>query len=62
MHRISRRNFLAATAALALPFGLPTRAQAKKAERMNVLFFAVDDLKPNIGCYGDPELPHNKSI
>lgn len=54
MHRISRRNFLAATAAFALPWGFPARAQAKKAKPMNVLFLAVDDLKPNIGCYGDP--------
>lgn len=29
-------------------------------ERMNVLFIAVDDLRPNLGCYGEPGLitPH----
>jgi len=29
-------------------------AQAAAGERLNVLFFSVDDLKPAIGCYGDP--------
>ncbi|MFO7975004.1 MAG: sulfatase [Candidatus Hydrogenedentota bacterium] len=53
MHRISRRHFLGA-AALALPLGLPAQAAKKQTKRKNVLFLAVDDLKPNIGCYGDP--------
>ena len=32
---------------------LPAAAQEPPA-RLNVLFVAVDDLKPAIGCYGDP--------
>lgn len=35
---------------VALPFGSATRAD----ERPNVLLILVDDLKPALGCYGDP--------
>ncbi len=52
----------AALAALGLALGLillgalplPTAAQEKQAERSakNVLFIAVDDLRPELGCYG----------
>ena len=54
MRCISRRSFLAATAALALPASSAARAAEKENRRLNVLFLAVDDLKPNLGCYGDP--------
>ena len=45
MNLTSRRAFLAGSAA-ALSFG-----QAPK-RKPNVLFFAVDDLRPELGCYG----------
>ncbi|MFN0106325.1 MAG: sulfatase [Bryobacteraceae bacterium] len=43
----SRRAFLRTMAAAPL-FAQPTRG------KYNVLFIAVDDLKPAMGCYGDP--------
>ena len=43
---------LVRVAAVAL-LGLAAGAQAADARRPNVLFIAIDDLKPAIGCYGD---------
>ena len=61
MPSLTRRTFLrfaarcgaAAAVAPALLTGCAARAAAGAAKRMNVLFFAVDDLKPLIGCFGD---------
>ena len=35
-------------------------ATAEGAERHNILFIAIDDLRPEFGCYGAPQVktPH----
>jgi len=59
MRNISRREFLAAGlsagACAFLARGLPLWAAGEEAKgRYNVLFIAVDDLRPQAGCYGFP--------
>ena len=55
---LSRRQLLRATAGSAAIL-LPTHGLAKKKSpkpELNVLFIAVDDLRPSLGCYGDPDI------
>ncbi|MFK5924962.1 MAG: sulfatase [Verrucomicrobiota bacterium] len=33
---------------------LPLSAKAEKEKPLNVLFISADDLRPSLGCYGDP--------
>jgi iduronate 2-sulfatase len=40
--------------ALCLIFAAPVSGQTGTASRPNVLLLLVDDLKPTLGCYGDP--------
>jgi len=58
---LTRRDFLKAvgmgTAALATPGGLfAARKGVARVKRPSVLFIAVDDLRPQLGCYGHKQM------
>lgn len=59
---MSRLKILAAAATL-LPM-LVSGSEKKTEQRPNVLFLMVDDLKPLLGCYGDPmaKTPHMDAL
>ena len=69
MSAYSRRTFLRrglqAAPLAALSGGLaPLRGKKKKTPQPNLLFIAVDDLRPELGCYGNSRVhtPHIDSI
>ena len=62
--RQTRRDFLSTslkTGAAAFTTGLLPNLKAKAADRYNVLFISVDDLRPLLGCYGHTEM-HTPNI
>lgn len=64
MDKMNRREFLAGAVAGAALFSLPAWVRAAvpvtKPAKPNVLFIVVDDLRPEMGCYGQPAVqsPH----
>ncbi|KPK37387.1 MAG: hypothetical protein AMJ65_14710, partial [Phycisphaerae bacterium SG8_4] len=55
---ITRRDFLrslGACAAATLPGGMTTEAR-NDSKRYNVLLICVDDLRPQLGCFGHKDM------
>ena len=53
------KSLTAAVIALLFPLLLLFTNDAAAAEKLNVLFIAIDDLRPELGCYGQPvKSPH----
>ncbi len=56
-HQMNRRAFLRIVGTGAAAASLPSFALGRThAEEMNVLFIAVDDLRPQLGCYGHDQM------
>ena len=54
MSTLSRRNFIGSSLSAAAAISLaPLLSAAQGGRKMNVLFIPVDDLRPQLGCYGD---------
>jgi len=49
---IRRRDFLRGAAAVAAGLALARTARCGEPKRPNVLLICVDDLRPELGCYG----------
>ncbi|MCA9427419.1 MAG: sulfatase-like hydrolase/transferase [Candidatus Omnitrophica bacterium] len=61
-HHLTRRTFLESATMATLAATLPQKIWAEgSSKRPNVLFIAVDDLRPQLGCYGQSHI-HSPSI
>lgn len=60
IHTFSRRDFIKFTTAAGIASVLPSCRFLSENKRPNVLFVIVDDLRPELGCYGNTEIktPH----
>ena len=60
IHTLNRRDFIKLTATAGFISLLPSCRAFANNKRPNVLFVIVDDLRPELGCYGNPEIktPH----
>ncbi len=62
--QVTRRDFLSTSlkaGAATLSIGLLPKLQVRAETQYNVLFIAVDDLRPQLGCYGHSEM-HTPNI
>ena len=58
-HPVTRRDFLSTSlkvGAAAFTTGLLPKPHAASEEQYNVVFIIADDLRPLLGCYGNPEI------
>ncbi|MCA9449762.1 MAG: sulfatase-like hydrolase/transferase, partial [Candidatus Omnitrophica bacterium] len=59
---VTRRGFLESATLATVAAAFPGRLWAEKStSRPNVLFIAVDDLRPQLGCYGQSHI-HSPNI
>ena len=60
IHTLNRRDFIKLTTAAGIASLLPNCRSLSSDKRLNVLFVIVDDLRPELGCYGNTEIktPH----